>query len=386
MLIIKIIRFFAGTVRFKIFGTFPQRLLNLIKNGNIAIWEITPHKNTYSANTYAKNYKDICSLRKGTKAKLRVTEKHGIPFILFKLRKRYGLIMGIAFSALMLTFLTTRIWSINIGTDNAVLKEELKSQLNSIGINVGAAKNKIDAKKGRRKLMLLNKNLAWVGINIKGSVANIEISEKQSPPSKKNPLNKFADIIAERDGKIVYMEIKNGQPLISTGYTVSKGDVIVSGTMKDKHENIRCVYSDAVVLAECYIEISAAVPFEKKIPIPNGNAYRLLKVGIFNKELFLPSPNHKLLSVKSDEKTMFLPFFPKIYCREETFIPIKYEIVKLTEEEAREKAKLEADEKVAELKNCEIILEESEEILCDSHLIIKRLLTVKKDIAKSREF
>ncbi|MEG2144867.1 MAG: sporulation protein YqfD, partial [Oscillospiraceae bacterium] len=134
-----------------------------------------------------------------------------------------------------------------------------------------------------------------------------------------------------------------------------------------------------------YEEITASVPLEKKVPVPMGNAYKKLKTGIFNKELVFP-PNKKQLEIKSYEKTLSLPFYPQIYCKIETLIPIKYETVTLTMEEARTEAKLLTDKKIAALKDCQVIFDESEEVLCNNRLIIKRLLTVKKDIAKFREF
>ena len=228
----KFLRYLRGYVCFIITGAFPQRLLNSCKNQKIPLWDISSRKNEITAKTYASQYPKLKKLRKNRNPKIRVKEKHGLPFEFKKIKKRYGIFAGVLLAVLLIYFLTSRVWIININTDDAKLKEKVETALSEIGAVKGMKKQDADTRSLKRKLMITENDIAWDSFNLKGCVLNIELNKRTPPPESDVHKNRFADVIAACDGQIIYSEIKNGQVLFYKGQTVSKGDILVTGDRK----------------------------------------------------------------------------------------------------------------------------------------------------------
>jgi similar to stage IV sporulation protein len=97
-------------------------------------------------------------------------------------------------------------------------------------------------------------------------------------------------VIAAKDGQIKYMEVYEGQAMFVPGNTVSKGEVIVSGVMQDKHNNIRVVYARAKVIAQVYEKLVAEMPLETMELVPSGKIIDTYGLRIWDMPLRIINP------------------------------------------------------------------------------------------------
>ncbi len=385
MLMLQLLRYLRGYVKFIITGSFPQRIINSCKIQKIPLWDIVPKDKSISAKAYAKDYKRIKHLRKSRNTKFAISEKHGIPFSLSKLKKRYGILLGAAASLILLSFLTSRIWIINVNTENPALKTEILSCLESLGIKKGVKSSSIDVKNAQRKLMILENKLAWDSLNIKGCKLMVETSEKENPPPKEFSKEKHSDIIAECDGHIVYMEIRNGQSLCQKGDTVGKGDILVSGTMVDQYGGIRCVYSTGKVYALCSQSITAAVPKKEKLPVPTEKSFSQYRF-ILGDRNFLLSPKGKGETIQLSQKRIDLPFFDNISIVKEIMQPVKYNTITYNRAQMQKKAEDIFEKRTKELDCIKLISSKTTEKEDGNFLYVTYDIDYIKDIAVIREF
>ena len=84
----RILRYVKGYVRIRITGYSPERFLNLCKYKKIPVWGLLPGRNFYDMNITIAGMKKLKPILRKTGTNLRIIEKIGLPFFLFRHRKR----------------------------------------------------------------------------------------------------------------------------------------------------------------------------------------------------------------------------------------------------------------------------------------------------------
>ena len=181
---IQILKGYAlGYVRIIIEGFFIERLINLCIKRKILLWNTKRKKaSVLEANVSIKDFKNLVKIAKETKCKVKIKQKRGLPFIFNKYKKRkIFFIFLIIISASIIT-LSNFIWNIEIEGNNNISKEEILKSLEEDGLKIGTAKAKINIKELTNKMRLNRNDLAWVGIEIKGTNAKVKLVEAQKKP------------------------------------------------------------------------------------------------------------------------------------------------------------------------------------------------------------
>ena len=217
------------------------------------------------ADTYAKNYKYLRHGAKSSGVKIRIKEKHGLFMFLRRYKGRFGILAGTAAAIILLVFCQSRIWKIEISGCGDELKNAVKYQLFENGVNTGCDKNKIDPKELSRLRVINDDRIAWIAINIVGSTAFVEVSERQPPPEAIDPDNRIANLVAACDGQIKYLEIYEGQTLVKVGEAVSRGDILVSGIMEDQYGKKQLKFSRGKVIARVNEQVKISVPLKQSV-------------------------------------------------------------------------------------------------------------------------
>ncbi len=240
MLIIKLIRFFVGYVTFAACGGFPERFVNLCTKNRIPLWNMKKEKDSIIADTTVKGYKSIKSSAKNSGVRVKILKKHGLPFFIHKNRRRIGLLAGFMAAVITVSFLSTMIWSVSVSGNKTLSDEEVLAAFDSVGVRVGARRSAISPSDAAYEAKRLLPKIAWASVNIKGSRAEIVISElSEAPefPDDTTPCN----IIAAEDGTIMGIEATSGIAEVKKGDAVLKGDLLISGITEnlDKTYNLK---------------------------------------------------------------------------------------------------------------------------------------------------
>lgn len=382
MFLLEFIRWLRGTVTFLITGAFPEKLISMCKKNGFPVWRIKRVQNGIKADTYSSEYKRLRPMAKITSTKIRIQEKHGMTIWRHRYRKRIGALIGIALSVLLLFCASLRVWRVEISGCSEQLANDIRSELFYHGVKIGALKSTINQDVLKKELMLADERIAWITINIVGSTALVEISERDIPPQPLDPSDKAANVVAKCDGQIKYMEVYEGQPLVSVGETVCKGDVIVSGIMEDKYGKKQFKYARAKIIAQAYEQNTAKVLLKQYVWKPyKSEATRLfLKSGDKLIPLFWGREPQGPCSITEQNGKLWL--FDTV-TREYTPC-IKKEII-LSEQQAKEYAMNILDKNEGSLSDEKVILREREGVLqSDAYVLTERKL-VEKDIAQSIE-
>ncbi len=252
------IRFIKGTVRFRVSGKSPERLLNLAAQRGVLLWNAHPTAQGMEGETAARDYRRLRPLARQAGVKTKVLHKHGAPFWAAKYRDRFGLLIGAGLGAALLVFLSQFLWTISIVGQEHVSEARLRSLLAESGVRPGAYRYGIDTAQARRDLLLQVDELSWLSVNIVGCHATVEIKEKTAKPEldSRTPCN----LKASSDGVITKVTVGEGVTQVKTGSGVAKGDLLVSGVALSAQNTVRYVRAKGEVLADVYSEKELTLP------------------------------------------------------------------------------------------------------------------------------
>lgn len=262
-MILRFLRWFSGYAKFTATGKFPERLLNLTLKNGIRLWGMRSDSNSLTAYVSAKEYTLLRPFAKRCGLILRCTKKGGLPFIISQYKIRSGLIVGAILYITISIILSGFIWNININTGDNINEYELRAELRSLGLYEGAKISEINIHDIEQQATIDMDNIAWISINITGTLVNVEISPRidKKSAAEKTPSN----IIAKSDGVITGIDAGEGKPSVKIGEAVVKGQILVSGILEYDVGGFKLKHSDAKIYAQTKKTLSVSVPINEEI-------------------------------------------------------------------------------------------------------------------------
>lgn len=190
-------------------------------------------KNTIKIPAGEANYfKEAC---KRESLDYKSSDKKGMPQILKKYRLRAGAFLGIAIFTAMIWMSGSYVWRIEVTGNETVPTGEVIKQLKENGFCEGDYIPYINEQVICSRIIEKSNDIAWISINYKGNIANVEIIEL-SRAEKEKASKSGTNLVAGQDALIESVDVTNGNPLIKKGQTVAKGDLLVSGVIDGLNE------------------------------------------------------------------------------------------------------------------------------------------------------
>jgi len=306
MFILKLWNYIRGYVIILVEGYFPERFINICISRGIFLWEITREKNCIMKMKVGIDaFRKIRPIARKTGCRVRILSKKGLPFVSHKYRKRKTFIAGCVVFVLMVCILSSFIWSIQVIGNKSISTQRLIEKLNATGLKAGKCRYYIDKEKICNQMMIDIKELAWVSIDLSGTKAIVEVSERAMPPKiveKNVPCN----IIADKDGIIKSIFVKAGTPLVKEGETVKKGDLLVSGIVISKSNITRFVHAQADIKARTWYEEVENTPLIIIKETKSGRVKNLYKLRLLGNEFSLNgfNPSFKNFTSTVEERLL----------------------------------------------------------------------------------
>lgn len=349
----------SGYLVIRITGFSPERFLNMCNHHDISIWNLKNDGNSYLLHMHASDFKKLKKIVKKTHMKVRIEEKHGLPFWLFRYRKRKLFFSGILCSILLLFFLSLHIWNIEITGNSYDTDETIISYLRTQGVYDGMWKKDVQCAEIAAALREDFNNLTWVSVSLDGTKLTIkvkenqdslaiseDVSDKKASKAADSENGSGTDLIAHKSGKVISVITRSGTPLVHSGDSVKKGASLVSGRidiLNDAKEVVgyRYVDSDADVIIQSSMKYNEKLPYEYKNKTYTGKEQKGYYLNIFDYQFFLGT---KTSSYKQGEQILrehqvrlSNSFYLPIYYGVKTYREYTYEKTKYTKDEAKRK-------------------------------------------------
>lgn len=266
-----LIYYILGYVNIVVEGFFIERFINTCISKKIFFWKTNRMKSTvFSANISVRNYKEVVKIAKKCQCKIRITNKKGIPFLLNKYRKRKIFVVTLGIIILGIITIFNFIWNIEIKGVDEIKQREIMEFIQNEGIDIGKYKNNIDLQSLINKIRIQRDDIAWVGMEIKGTNLIVDVVEADKKPEIINE-DEYCNVVADKDGIIVKVKAQNGTPAVEEGTTVKKGDILIQGWLEGKHTENRYVHAEGEVMAKVWYSKKEKVYYKQNYENQTGN-------------------------------------------------------------------------------------------------------------------
>lgn len=341
---LSILRFLRGYVRVYLWGFSPERFMNLCNNHGIELWNVEPAGEGYEFNMHIKGFLGCKDFLRKTKTRVVIRNKLGLPFLLFKYRKRKLFFAGLLGCFLALFIATRFIWAFEISGNRQFTEDMFLSFLEAQQVYYGMPIEALDIDRFEKALREEYDYIIWASAKIEGTKLSVMIKENDVARTGERTAIENGDIKAAVSGTVVSMVTRAGVPMVKPGDAVNEGDVLISGiipiinddgTLRTYHET----RADGDVVIESQLPYFDELSLKYDRKNYTGNNQRLYTFGIGEKEVKLGvvklKEAYEILSVRKPVRLFDNLYLPVIYGHNDY---IGYETVEsaYTREEASE--------------------------------------------------
>lgn len=249
-----------GLVRVRVECAFPERVLNLCGEWELAFWDLQWESPT--AFTCSLSRKDCRALRQAAErldCALTVVHTAGAPFFLGRLRRRAALAVGAVVCALALFLGSFFIWDFEITGNTTVPEETILRALERSGVKLGAFGLALDGEDIRNHILLDVPELSWIAVNVSGCRARVQVRERIFPPKlldERTPAN----VVARRAGLVLEVRALDGVAAVLPGTSVTEGQLLISGVQDTGTFGSRLLAGMGAVEARTWYSLTCTVP------------------------------------------------------------------------------------------------------------------------------
>ena len=278
-----LIYYIFGYVNVIIEGFFIEKVINKCISKRIFLWNTRRSKSTiFSANVGVRNYRDIVKIAKECKCKIKINKKRGLPFVLNRYRKRKIFAVALVVIMVVIIVISNFIWNIEIrGKVDEKMQKEIIEIIKNEGVEIGKYKRKIDIQGLINKIRIAREDVAWVGMEIKGTNLIIEVVEADKKPNIIDE-SEICNIIATKDGIVTKVEAQNGTPIVNVGDMVKQGDILVQGWIEGKYTDKRYVHAEGDIIAKVWYLEKEKVYYKQSYENQTGAKEKKYSININN--------------------------------------------------------------------------------------------------------
>ena len=317
-------------------------------------------------------------------------EPIGLPSILYRYRKRYGLWIGLILAAMIIFASGRVVWDIRVTGNETLSTDEIEKVLADCGFKRGNVISEFNADKTEAYALLSCDRLAWISVNIKGTVAYVEVREKipiDDTPKETKPAN----IVAAYSGTVLEIIAYDGLAEVKAGDEVKKGDLLISGAYGEKTPGLRVTRAAGYVKARTVRSFSVEIPLLHEEKVYTGEKKCEKYVIFFSKpiKVFINYRNLGASCDKIEGESVFHFLGARLPIGVVTDTYLEYDTVMsyYTEEEAKTLAEAELEKILeTELLGAEVISRNDAFTLKEGSVVMTAEIVSVCDIALTKEF
>ncbi len=220
---------YHGYLTVEMTGLNPERFFNLCAFSGLEIWNAVCLGKQFRFYMRAKDFFKCRPFAKKAGVRLHITEKKGLPFFLYRNRKRGLWGAGLVLFFVFLYILSLYVWDISYEGNLRYTDNELEHFLAEQRIYCGVKKSSVSCENLEEALREKYEGITWVSARLEGTRLYIHIKENEVLLGIPRKDDSPCDLVAESDAVIKSMIVRSGIPAVKPGDTVKKGQLLVSG-------------------------------------------------------------------------------------------------------------------------------------------------------------
>lgn len=272
--------------RIKITGKDPKYFLRHLIVKKIKLYNIIEDHDGISLTVDEVDYAKILKMK--TSYNIKIVNRFGVAKLRYLLLK-YKYILFFLFLTLgLMIVLSHFIFFIDVIHSKEEIRELVENDLKEFGIS--KYKFRVSyAKKEEIRNKILEKEkdkIEWLEIDRIGTRYIVNVEERLIKDNKVD--NEVRDIVAKKDAMILNIEAETGEIVRKKYEYVRKGDTIVSGTIKNKEDEVSKVKAEGKVYGEVWYSVTVELPKKYYEEKKTGKTSKALTLRIANKKISVP--------------------------------------------------------------------------------------------------
>ncbi len=322
-----LLNYILGYVNILVEGFFTERFINTCINKNIFLFNIKRDKSTIIyANVGIFDFKNVVKIAKQSKCRVKIQRKSGLPFLFNRYKKRKIFAIALVSIICVIIYLSNFIWNIEIVGTDKINQNELIKTINSEGLTIGKLKRKVDLKSIINKIRLDRKDIAWIGIDLKGTNAIVKVVEADAKPEIIKE-DEYCNIVSDKEASIIKVNAQNGTVLVKEGDVVKKGTPLIAGWMEGKYTGTRYVHAEGSVEAKVWYSHKERIYYKQEEKLRTGNEEKKYTLNINNFEINLYKKLSNFENYDTIKEQKKLKLFSNLYLPAGLIISNNYEVV-----------------------------------------------------------
>ena len=302
-----------GFVDIVVEGYYIERFINICTSKSIFLWNIKRQKATILyARVSIQDFKRLKAVCKKTQCKMKIVNKKGMPFVLNQYKKRKIFAGLLILLTLCVISLSNFIWNIEVTGNDTIAKEEILQVAKEKGLDIGKFKNAINIKEVIQTLRLQRDDLAWVGIEIKGTNAIIKIVEADMKPEIIDE-EEYCSIVADKPCMVLKVNAVNGTPQVKQGDVVKQGDILIGGWLEGKYTGTRYVHAQGDIQAKVWYTNKQRTSLKETVKEETGNVENKYGINMNNFKINLYKRLSNFENYDTIEENKKLKLFSDFY-------------------------------------------------------------------------
>lgn len=259
--------------------TFIMMLVRL----RISFRQIKRTKDNLIIEVLEEDYNKL--LKINTTYTIEIIKRKGLVYFIhfFKCRKLFIVVTILGF--LFFNLLTNLVFNVRVVETDDDLREIILTDLKELGIKKYGFKVSYKEKE-KIEEELLNKEkdlLEWIEIEEKGVSYEVKLIKRVKDDIEKE--TEPHNIIASKSGLITRIEAEKGEVVTKKNAYVSKGDVLISGLIKNNGTIVSKIRAEGKVYAEIWYKVSLSLPTNYHEEKKTGNKKTVLEFSFLSDDI-----------------------------------------------------------------------------------------------------
>jgi similar to stage IV sporulation protein len=298
----KIWAYLLGYIILVVEGTHPERFINMAFTRGIPLWDLTwSDTDTLMVKVYAQSFRTLRHVARQSKCRIRIIRKRGLPFVVFRFRRRRMLLAGALIFCLILYFLSSLIWTVDVTGTRKISAARVKDLATVKGLKPGSFCFMANRDQVEDYLLRELPGISYIEVKV-GPRSQVKVVEKIDPPRSQGPCH----VVAKKDGVIDSILALNGQPKVKEGDLVRKGQVLISGAIyppppeedptapkppPSAQKPLRYVSAQGIVYGKFWYRFYGEVFRDEVVEEKTGRSARIYCIKMGNKEIIIKGPH-----------------------------------------------------------------------------------------------
>ena len=262
MMIVRMLRWLFGYIRFSVDGSFPERFLNAAARRGVNLWGLTRENGFITAMTRQSEKASLFDIAQKTDTTIQDIQYFGCPHRLRQYRYRCGLLVGLILCGAGCHILSGMVWSISVRTPALINEYEVRQMLAEEGLTEGTPTDSIDVSDMIHQLSVNDKRISWMTVNITDTHAEVNISPNLNAVVEQKEAVPLSNMKSIADGTVTKVEVYQGTANVKVGDGIRKNQLLVSGLMEYTNGQVVLTDCEAHIFAKTYRSVEIRLPKE----------------------------------------------------------------------------------------------------------------------------